>query len=147
VIAGEKSLNNRKLGLIVFLLALVIIMVTGCGNKYKNSYGYWSGTDSRDYVSYDIQITKDKELARHIEGMDKSTNSFATLALIDDDKENPYIYMTVNMEGSLSEANLYPVEKSDSPLSHIGGTNGSFVFLLIPIGLFLYLYRKKDRAR
>jgi hypothetical protein len=92
-------------------------------------------------------VISGKELARHIEGMDKSTNSFATLALIDDDKENPYIYMTVNMEGSLSEANLYPVEKSDSPLSHIGGTNGSFVFLLIPIGLFLYLYRKKDRAR
>lgn len=164
--------NKKRVILATFLLIIVIAMV-GCNNKYKATYGYWSGIDNRDLVTYDIHITKDyviiledsgaikyrykkertgvrntlvisnKELSKHIKGMDTSMNSSVMLFLNDDDKENPYVYMLSNMNGRLSDANLYPIEKNDSPLSKAEGSSGSWLLLTLVIGLFAYLYRKK----
>lgn len=164
--------NKKRVTLATCLLIIVIAMV-GCNNKYKASYGYWSGIDNRDLVTYDIHITKDhviiledsgaikyrykkertgvrntliisnKELSKHIKGMDASMNSSVMLFLNDDDKENPYVYMLSNMNGRLSDANLYPIEKIDSPLSKAEGSSGSWLLLTLVIGLFAYLYRKK----
>ena len=65
------------------------------------------------------------------------------VTLINDDKNNPFLTMLTNMEGTLSDAQLYPVDKSDSPLSRVEDSGGSWIMLLVPIGLFLYLYKKR----
>lgn len=166
-------MSNKKVWIKWLLLVLLLLSVASCSNKSKSAYGYWSGVDNRDGVTFDIHVTKDhiimledkgatrykyktedfagrdtmaisgKELARHIEGMDKSTNSFVNVTLINDDKNYPFLTMLTNMEGTLSDAQLYPVDKSDSPLSRVEGSGDSWIMLLIPIGLFLYLYKKR----
>lgn len=166
------SLRNNKVWIKGLLLVLLLLSVSGCSNKNKSAYGYWTGVDNRDGVTFDIHVTKDhiimledkgatkykfkiedfagrdtmaisgKELARHIKGMDNETDSFVKVSLINDDKDNPYLNMLTNMEGRLSDAQLYPIDKSDSPLSRVEGSGGSWVMLLIPIGLFIYLSKK-----
>lgn len=166
-------MSNKKVWIKGLLLVLLVLSVTGCSSKNKSAYGYWSGVDNRDGVTYDIHVTKDhivmledkgatkykykledfagrdtmaisgKELARHIKGMDDSSNSFVKVTLINDDKNNPFLTMLTNMEGTLSDAQLYPVDKSDSPLSRVEDSGGSWIMLLVPIGLFLYLYKKR----
>lgn len=174
---SQKKLTNKKAVVIVLLFLVTAIFISSCGNQNKSTYGYWSGVDDRFGVTYDVHVTKDhiivledkgakkykyknekkvnrntmvvssKELARHIDGLNSSSNSFAWYTLIDDDKDNPFILLTIGMEGTLSDAKLYPIDKSDSPLSRVEGSGGSWFMLIIPIGLFLYLVRKRASAR
>ena len=170
-------MSNRRLWLSRLLLVLIMFLLVGCSNQNKSAYGYWSGVDDRFGVTYDVHVTKDhiiiledkgaakykyknekigvrntmvisgKELARHIDGLGNSTNSSALFSLVNDDKDHPFIAMLINMEGTLSDAKLYPIDKSDSPLNQVEGSGGSWFMLIIPIVLFLYLFRKRARAR
>lgn len=174
---SQKNLTNKKAVVIVLLFLVTAIFISSCGNQNKSAYGYWSGVDSRGEVTYDIHVTKNhiviledkgatkykyknekigvrntmvisgKELARHIDGLDDATNSSALFSLVDDDKDHPFLAVLINTEGTLSDAKLYPIDKSDSPLSRVEGSGGSWFMLIIPIGLFLYLFRKRTRAR
>ncbi|MFW2901720.1 hypothetical protein ACN6J9_14300 [Carnobacterium maltaromaticum] len=159
-----------------FALFVMSLLLSGCGNKYKNIYGYWSGVDNRVSVSYDIHITKDyvimledsgatkykykkekigvrnsiiipnKELVKNIEGMENSNNSSIILALIEDEGE-PYISMAVIMDGTISDANLYSINKKDSPLRLVEKSGKSWIPILMVIGIIIIFYKKNSNKK
>lgn len=168
--------NYSVLVRFTFALFVMSLLLSGCGNKYKNIYGYWSGVDNLVSVSYDIHITKDyvimledsgltkykykkekigvrnsivipnKELVKSTEGMGNSNNSSVILSLIEDGDE-PYMYMTVIMDGTISDANLYSINKKDSPLRLVEKSGKTWMPILMIIGIITIFYKKNSNKR
>ncbi|HFX3830598.1 TPA: hypothetical protein ACIEC3_001618 [Enterococcus faecium] len=49
-----------KIGMFLVIGTILVLQLSGCRNKDKDFYGYWSGTEDGLPIAYDFKITKDK---------------------------------------------------------------------------------------
>lgn len=64
--------NYLKTGIFLVIGTILVIQLSGCRNKDKDFYGYWSGTAEKIPVDYNFKITKDRviELQKNGEMVD-----------------------------------------------------------------------------
>lgn len=110
-----------------------------------------SGTTKYKYKKEKIGVRNsivipNKELVKNIEGMENSNNSSIILALIEDEGE-PYISMAVIMDGTISDANLYSINKKDSPLRLVEKSGKSWMPILMVIGIIIIFYQKNSNKK